>query len=179
MLRKKQLVLFSRLKETAFILSKSVFNYSDGGFDITAKTSIYTIDEIVLVVNDFKRHGFVHYPGKYHALHLWREDYHANISAYPIALYKNEKAGPHLILRVAWNHIQIMKVGPETKTNIICNLQRGDYRLFHEDLKVVKAPFKMAVTGSFIVGDKLCIVVIKVLFELMFRHITGADRQVV
>ena len=89
---------------------KSAFSYSDGGFDITAKTSIYTMDEIVVVVNDFKRHGFVHYPGKYDALHLWREDYHANISTYPIALYKNEEGVPHLIFAQAWNHIQIMNL---------------------------------------------------------------------
>lgn len=89
---------------------KSGFTYSDGGFDITAKSSIYTIDEIVVVVNDYKRHGFVHYPGKYHALHLWREDYHADISTYPIALYKNENGVPHLIYGVAWNHIQIMNL---------------------------------------------------------------------
>lgn len=89
---------------------KSLFGYTDGGFDTTAKTSIYVLDEIVVVVNDFKRHGYVHYPGKYHALHLWREDYHADISAYPIALYKNTDAVPHLIFGEAWNHIQIMNL---------------------------------------------------------------------
>ena len=89
---------------------KNNIGYSDGGFDITAKTSIYTMDEIVIIVNDFKRHGFVHYPGNYHALHLWREDYHADISNYPIALYKNEDGIPHLIFGEAWNHIQIMNL---------------------------------------------------------------------
>ena len=89
---------------------KSDFDYSDGGFDITAKTSIYTIDEIVVVVNDFKSHGFVHYPDNYHALHLWRKDYHADISTYPIALYKNADGMPHLIFGEAWNHIQIMSL---------------------------------------------------------------------
>jgi hypothetical protein len=89
---------------------KSDIGYSDGGFDMTAKTSIYTMDEIMVVVNDFKRHGFVHYPNKYHALHLWREDYHADISTYPIALYKNEAGVPHLIFGEAWNHIQIMNL---------------------------------------------------------------------
>src|SRR5688572_21348407 len=89
---------------------KSDMGYSDGGFDITAKTSIYTMDEIVVVVNDYKCHGFVHYPDKYHALHLGREDYHADISTYPIALYKNEEGVPHLIFGQAWNHIQIMNL---------------------------------------------------------------------
>src|SRR5262245_22721201 len=68
---------------------KGSFESSEGGFDISAKTSIYTMDEIVVVVNDYKKNGFVHYPGKYAALQLWRADYHANISTYPIALYKN------------------------------------------------------------------------------------------
>lgn len=89
---------------------KSDIGYSDGGFDLTAKTSIYTMDEIVVVVNDFKRHGFVHYPDKYYALHLWREDYYADISTYPIALYKNANGVPHLIFGEAWNHIQIMNL---------------------------------------------------------------------
>lgn len=89
---------------------KSDITYSNGGFDLTAKTLIYTMDEIVVVVNDFKTHGFVHYPGKYHALRLFREDYHADISAYPIALYKNADGVPHLIFAEAWNHIQIMNL---------------------------------------------------------------------
>lgn len=89
---------------------KSSFSYSDGGFDITAKSSIYTMDEIVVIVNNFKTHGFVHYPGQYNALHLWRKDYHADISNYPIALYKSENGVPHLIYGKAWNHIQIMNL---------------------------------------------------------------------
>jgi hypothetical protein len=84
--------------------------YSDGGFDVTAKSTIYTLDEIVVVVNDYKRHGFIHYPDKYSALHLWREDYHADISTYPVALFKNESGTPHIIFGVAWNHLQIMNL---------------------------------------------------------------------
>src|SRR4051812_3811299 len=64
--------------------------YSDGGFDLNSQSTIYTLDSIVVVVNDYKRHGFVYYPEKYHALNLWREDYHADISCYPIGLYKDE-----------------------------------------------------------------------------------------
>jgi hypothetical protein len=89
---------------------KNIISYSDGGFDLTSKTSIYIMDEIVVVVNDFKRHGFIHYPDKYHALHLWREDYHTDISTYPILLYKNVDGVPHLIFGEAWNHIQIMNL---------------------------------------------------------------------
>ncbi len=89
---------------------KNGITYSDGGFDILAKTSIYTMDEIVIVVNDYKRHGFVHYPGKYPALHLWRGDYHTDVSTYPIALYKNKEGVPHLIYGENWNHVQLMNL---------------------------------------------------------------------
>lgn len=90
--------------------AKSTIGYHDEGFDTTAKSSIYTLDEIVVVVNDFKTHGYVHYPGNYHKLHLWRKDNYANISNYPIALYKNETGIPHLIYGEDWNHVQIMNL---------------------------------------------------------------------
>jgi hypothetical protein len=89
---------------------KDGFEYSDGGFDITAQSTIYTLDEIVVVVNDFKLHGYIHYPGNYHSLHLSRGDYHADISCFSIALFKNETGVPHIIYGVAWNHIQIMNL---------------------------------------------------------------------
>jgi len=89
---------------------KSNFTNKDGGFDINAKSTIYTMDSIVVIVNDYKRHGFVHYPNKYKKLHLWRKDYHADISCYPIALFKNELDIPHLIYSEAWNHLQIMNL---------------------------------------------------------------------
>lgn len=89
---------------------KSNFSYEDGGFDLEAKSSIYTMDQIVVVVNDYKRHGYIHYPEKYYALHLFRTDYYADISCYPIALFKNENGIPHVIYGIAWNHVQIMNL---------------------------------------------------------------------
>jgi len=97
-------------KGTYLFSVKSSFESSDGGFDLTAKSTIYTLDEIVVVVNDFKRHGIIHYPGKYKALDLWRGEYHANISRYPIALFKNETNVPHIIYGADWNHLQIMNL---------------------------------------------------------------------
>jgi hypothetical protein len=88
----------------------SSITYSNGGFDCAAKTSIYTMDSIVVVVNDYKLHALIHYPQKYNTLRIQREDYHADISCYPIALFKDEKDVPHLIYGVAWNHIQIMNL---------------------------------------------------------------------
>jgi len=38
-------------------------NHRDGGFDINAPSTIYTLNSIVVVVNDFKRHGFIHNRG--------------------------------------------------------------------------------------------------------------------
>ena len=89
---------------------KNNLSYEDGGFDINAPSTIYTLDSIVVVVNDYKRHGFVHYPNKYKALHLWRVDYNADISRFPIALFQNADGIPHLIFGEAWNHIQIMNL---------------------------------------------------------------------
>lgn len=89
---------------------KSGIQYSDRGFDLSAKSSIYTLDEIVVIVNDYKCHGLIHYPGQYRVLNLYREDYHADITCYPIALFKNQNNIPHIIYSVAWNHIQIMNL---------------------------------------------------------------------
>lgn len=89
---------------------KSNIGYPDGGFDVNEKSSFYTLGEIVVIVNDYKRHGFIHYPEKYDALHLWREDYLGDISCYPIALFKNQENVPHIIYAAAWNHVQIMNL---------------------------------------------------------------------
>jgi hypothetical protein len=98
-------------QEVQYLFSvKSKIEYADGGFDINAESSIYTLGDIVVVVNDYKTHGFIHYPGKYHALRLWRKDYHADISNYPIALFKDESGVPHIIYGEAWNHVQIMNL---------------------------------------------------------------------
>ena len=42
--------------------TKSSIVYANGGFDINAKVTIFTMDEIVVVVNEYKAFGFVHYP---------------------------------------------------------------------------------------------------------------------
>lgn len=89
---------------------KSCFTFEDGGFDINAPSTIYTLNSIVVIVNDYKRHGYIHYPDKYQALHLWRDDYHADISSYPIALYEDKTGVPHIIYAKAWNHLQIMNL---------------------------------------------------------------------
>ncbi len=97
-------------KEDYLFSVKSSFTYKDGGFDVKAQSTIYTLGSIVVIVNDYKLHGFVYYPNKYKKLHLWRQDYHADISCYPISLFKNENGTPHLIYGEAWNHLQIMNL---------------------------------------------------------------------
>lgn len=96
-------------KEHLFSVQSSM-GYRDGGFDISAPSSIYTLDDIVVVVNDYKTHGYVHYPGKYPALHLWRNDYYASISRYPIALFRNRQHIPFIIYATAWNCVHIMNL---------------------------------------------------------------------
>ncbi len=81
--------------------------YSDGGFDPAAESSIYTMDDIIVVVNNYKKHGFILNRTENYLLHFSRTDYYAAISKYPIALFKNEKGQPHLIYGVDWNRLQI------------------------------------------------------------------------
>ncbi|MBV8253543.1 MAG: hypothetical protein JO154_13130 [Chitinophaga sp.] len=85
-------------------------HYNNGRFNPNETSSIYTLDEIIVVVNDYKTHGFIHYPGHYNALQLYREDYHADITTYPIALFKDPQGIPHIIYSQAWNHVQIMNL---------------------------------------------------------------------
>ncbi|MCX2680049.1 hypothetical protein OOZ15_08880 [Galbibacter sp. EGI 63066] len=97
-------------KTTPLFSVKNGIQYSDGCFDIDDPVSIYTINDIVVVVNDFKCHGYIHHPGKYEALHFGRTDCHANITQYPIALFKNKEEVPHLIYSEEWNHLQIINL---------------------------------------------------------------------
>jgi len=81
--------------------------YSDGNFDPSAVSSVYTMDSVVVVTNDYKTHGFVLNQEEKYLIDLWRKDYYAEISKYPIALFRNEKDEPCLIFGEAWNHVQI------------------------------------------------------------------------
>lgn len=85
-------------------------SYSDGGFDISALTSVYTMDSVVAVTNDTKTHFFVHKPGMKRTLHLRRADNYARLSPMPLALYKDDKDVPHLIYSTAWNRLHIMNL---------------------------------------------------------------------
>lgn len=84
--------------------------YSDGGFDAAAPSSIYTMDDIIVIVNDYKQNGFVLNLKENYHLRLCREDYHAEFSKYPIALYQNAEGVPHLIFSTAWNRLEIVNL---------------------------------------------------------------------
>ena len=83
------------------------FVYTDGGFDPTAASSIYTMDDIIVVVNDYLRHGFVFNPTHGYRLHLQRGSYHADISRYPIAMFHGKDGDPCLIYGTDWNRVDI------------------------------------------------------------------------
>ncbi|MCC9043148.1 hypothetical protein LNQ81_10730 [Myroides sp. M-43] len=89
---------------------KDSMGYTDNGFELTEPISIYTLDDIIVIVNNFKRHGYVFNPKQEYRLHLWRGDYHTNITKYPISLYKNDNDVPHLIYADDWNRVQIMNL---------------------------------------------------------------------
>lgn len=88
---------------------ETTMTYADGGFDITGPCSLYLLDELVVVSNDFQTHSIVHYPAKY-TLGVQRKEYHCAISKFPIALYKDQNQVPHLIYAKAWNRVEILNL---------------------------------------------------------------------
>ncbi|WP_121965487.1 hypothetical protein [Myroides sp. N17-2] len=89
---------------------KDSIKYPDNGFDLTDWISIYTLDDIIVIVNDFKRHGYVFNSKQEYRLHLWRGEYYVEHSKYPISLYKDDNDVPHLIYADDWNRVQIMNL---------------------------------------------------------------------
>ena len=69
-------------------------------FDMKAVISIYTVDSIIVVVNDHKTDGYLH-TKRYQRVRLCREDHHAKFSQFPIALFRDNAGVPHLIHAVA------------------------------------------------------------------------------
>lgn len=100
----------SGTSEPLFTIKKTELPYEDGGFDLSAKTSIYTLGSVVVTVNDYKRHGYIHYPGHSHPLHLWRKGNDQSHCRYPIGIYENDKGVPHIIYGEDWNRLQIMNL---------------------------------------------------------------------
>ncbi len=94
-----------KTEETEHLFETNPPSYPSG-FDIGAAASIYTMDDIVVLVNDFKTCGFVWNGQESYLLRLQREDYYACHSKYPIALFQRNGA-PHLIFSTEWNHLQI------------------------------------------------------------------------
>lgn len=100
----------STKKEEELFSVYTSMSYTDGGFDLESSSTLYTLDNIVVLANDYKFHAIVHYPGKYKNLRLQRKDYYAEISKYPIALFKDDRGVPHIIYGVDWNHVQILNL---------------------------------------------------------------------
>lgn len=105
-----EVILYNVKSEHSEILfetnSTRGIRYLDGGFDPTAESSIYTMDDIIVVVNDYKKHGFVFNRRENYLIHFSREDYHAEISRYPVALFYRF-GEPHIVYSVAWNRLHI------------------------------------------------------------------------
>ncbi len=101
---------FKERKGSQLFSLETGFTYRDGGYDLNEKSSIYTLDDLVVVANNYGRHAYLHYPGKFHRVHLWRGEYHTEHCDYPLAFYKNEEGTPHLIYANDWNQVHIMKL---------------------------------------------------------------------
>lgn len=93
-----------------FSATKDNTSYRDGGFDLASSCKLYVLDDIVVVVNEFKAHGYVYNRRLKRKTHIRRELYHAAHSSYPIALFKDEQQSPHIIYAEAWNHLQVMNL---------------------------------------------------------------------
>ncbi|NUY81244.1 hypothetical protein HUK80_10085 [Flavobacterium sp. MAH-1] len=85
----------------------TAFAFEDGGFDCKAKSSIYAQYGAVAVVNDFGRNGLVFIESDRQVLNLFRKDYHADISKFPLTFFEKDEHF-HVIYPNDWNHIQIM-----------------------------------------------------------------------
>lgn len=82
--------------------------YADGGFDIKAPCSIYTMEENVVVVNDYKTHGYL-FTSKKQKVHLWRKNNYAEHSRYSILFYKHDDI-PFLIYATNLNRVDILNI---------------------------------------------------------------------
>lgn len=129
-------------KEEELFSVHTSMSYTDGGFDLESSSTLYTLDNIVVVANDYKFHAIVHYPGKYKNLRLQREDYYADITKYPIALFKDDKGVPHIIYGTNWNHVQILNLSTRqllTATKSLIEVgaeeQHIEYYKTHEEKK--------------------------------------------
>jgi len=81
--------------------------YSDGGFDPSSPSSIYAMDDIFVLVNDVKTHGFVYNFAQNYLLHLTRGDYLVEHCKYPIALFRGDDGDPYMIYGTDWNRVDI------------------------------------------------------------------------
>ena len=88
--------------------SEHLFSINSSGFDSSAPSSIYALDGNVVVVNKHKTEGVLYRDGD-SKIALFRGNYYADISHFPIALFK-DAAMSFMIYGVDWNHIQIMNV---------------------------------------------------------------------
>lgn len=84
--------------------------YTDGGFDLSDSVTIYTLDEAIVVANDYKTHAFLLQNTESEPVRIQREDYRADISCFPIGLYKNADNVPHLIYSTKWNRVNILNI---------------------------------------------------------------------
>lgn len=84
--------------------------YRDGGFDPTAKSSFYIMDNYIVIANDYKTHAFLLNMQESYFLRLQRKDYHAAHSKFPIALFKGEDGTPFMIYSNAWNRVDIVNI---------------------------------------------------------------------
>ncbi|MGF6906144.1 hypothetical protein [Fusobacterium sp. PH5-44] len=93
-----------------FNTNSGALKFRDGGFDPTAVSSIYTLDEVIVVVNNYKCHGYIFNSKENYKIHFSRVPYHEDISKYPIVLFKNDLDVLFLAFATEWNRLQIVNL---------------------------------------------------------------------
>ncbi len=97
-------------KSKLFQTNKSIkVTYLENEFDPKSESTIYIIDDIVVIVNDYRRCGIVYNEKKNYQIMIFREDYHVDITKFPIGLFRLEEV-PHLIVGYAWNGLHIVNL---------------------------------------------------------------------
>ncbi|MCL2652702.1 MAG: hypothetical protein FWD63_02810 [Propionibacteriaceae bacterium] len=90
-----------------FRTGSNIVVYPDGGFDPSSPSSIYTMGDIFVLVNDFKAHGFVYNFAQDYLLCLTREDKLLNHCKYPIALFRGGDGDPYMIYGTDWDRVDV------------------------------------------------------------------------
>lgn len=92
------------------LADKNFSKFTTSGLDPELETTIYTMNNIIVIVNDYGRYGRIINLDEKYILDISREDYYIEHCKYPIALFEDEAGDTNLIFTVAWNDMQVVNL---------------------------------------------------------------------